>query len=397
MSGPYDLPIKITAVDGMSPILRVIASHLLGINRSFEKMSANAKMALGGGLAVFGGVEALKGIWALAQGSKELLNQQEQLERAGVSHLDVLNLTAEAYERIAKAVPTAAASEILKTVREMRAVTGKDAAGLEAAMVQTPKSLMVDALLSNTFGTGKHGEYYKLLRSAEMKGIATDAKKREEFTDAAFSYITAFGGKLTAQDYQTFARRGGAAFMNADVQKSMGPLSVLMADLGGQAAGTAAMTLQQLQVGAGVMSKQQAKVWEDAGLLDLSKAHATGFGGGKLQLDPGAIKGSLETIGNLPEWIEKYIRPALMKLAGGITIYMNPISARGCQIGTLRNLPRCLAILVSWIRLKKTLGWLDRFSQFRRLIKAMLTTIRLASKPHMKLKNRACFKRLERH
>ena len=105
--------------------------------------------------------------------------------------------------------------------------------------------------------------------------------------------------------------------MNADVQKSMGPLSVLMADLGGSAAGTAAMTLQQLQVGAAVMSKQQAKIWQDAGLLDMSKAHATGFGGGKLQLDPGALKGSLETIGNLPEWIEKYIRPGLMKLAGG--------------------------------------------------------------------------------
>ena len=50
---------------------------------------------------------------------------------------------------------------------------------------------------------------------------------------------------------------------------------------------------------------------------DMSKTHATGFGGGKLQLDPGALKGSLETIGNLPEWIEKYIRPGLMKLAGG--------------------------------------------------------------------------------
>jgi hypothetical protein len=43
----------------------------------------------------------------------------------------------------------------------------------------TAKSLQTDALLSNTFGTEKHGEYYKLLRSAEMKGIATDEKKRE--------------------------------------------------------------------------------------------------------------------------------------------------------------------------------------------------------------------------
>lgn len=32
MSGPYDLAIKITAVDGISPVLGVIAAHLLGIN-----------------------------------------------------------------------------------------------------------------------------------------------------------------------------------------------------------------------------------------------------------------------------------------------------------------------------------------------------------------------------
>jgi hypothetical protein len=260
MTGPYETMITLTCRDGVSPVLRDIARLSLLLNGNFEKMSKTMKTAVGGGIAVFGGVEAIKGMMALAKGSKELLNQQEQLERAGVSHLDVLKLTEQAYKDISKAVPTAAASEILKTVREMRAVTGNDAGGLQANIAQTPKALMVDALLANTFGKEhQSGEYYKLLRSAEMKGIATDAKKREEFTDAAFSYITAFGGKLTANDYQVFARRGGAAFMNADVQKSMGPLSVLMADLGGSGAGIAAMTLQQLQVGAATMSKQQPR------------------------------------------------------------------------------------------------------------------------------------------
>ena len=220
-----------------------------------RRSTTRIKTAVFGGLAVFGGVEALKGMWELANGSKALLDQQEQLGRAGMDHLSVLRLTADAYRDIAKAVPTAAVSEVLKTTREMRAILGPNAS-LGQLEAQTQKALQVDALRANTFGKNhQSGDYYKLLRAEEMKGIATDAKKREEFTDAAFGYITSFGGKLTANDYQTFARRAGAAFMNVDIQKSMGPLSVLMADLGGSAAGTAAMTLQQLQVGAATMSK----------------------------------------------------------------------------------------------------------------------------------------------
>ena len=187
MSGPYDLAIKLSCVDAFSPAIAIIGKKLLGLEGTLKDIE-KAKKAVFGGLAVFGGVEALKGMWDLAQ--------QEQLGRAGMAHLDVLRLTADAYRDIAKAVPTAQASEVLRTAREMRAILGPSAS-LGQLEGQTAKALQVDALLANTFGKDHQaGEYYKLLRSAEMKGIATDAKKREEFTDAAFGYITSFGGKL---------------------------------------------------------------------------------------------------------------------------------------------------------------------------------------------------------
>jgi hypothetical protein len=176
--------------------------------------------------------------------------------------------------------------------------------------------MMVDTLLSNTFGKTMEGEYYKLLRSAEMKGISTDPKKLEEFTDAAFSYITAFGGKLTANDFQTIARRGGTAWMNTKPE-ALGPLAVMAADLGGSGAGTTLMTLQQLQMGSGTLSKQQGEVLEKLGLLDMSKVTRTGFGGGKLQVGVGGMKGSIEHMGDLPGWIKDVVYPAIMKAAGG--------------------------------------------------------------------------------
>ena len=284
---------------------------LEGTLKDLEK----AKKAVFGGLAVFGGVEALKGMWELAKGSKELLNQQEQLGRAGMSHLDVLRLTADAYRDIAKAVPTAQASEVLRTAREMRAIVGPNASLAQLEATST-KALQVDALLSNTFGTEKHGEYYKLLRSAEMKGIATDDAKREALTDAAFSYITAFGGKLTANDFQTMARRGGTAWMNAKPEL-IGPIAILGAELGGQTAGQTLMTLQQLQMGANTLSKQQGEILKQAGLLDMSKVTATGFGGGRLQVGPGGILGSDKYAGDLPGWIKNVVYPHIMEAAHG--------------------------------------------------------------------------------
>jgi hypothetical protein len=99
--------------------------------------------------------------------------------------------------------------------------------------------------------------------------------------------------------------------------EAFGPAAVAMADLGGSAAGTAMMTLQQLQQGTMTLSKQQADTLRAAGLLDMSKTTCTRFGGGRLQLKPGAIRGSLEYMGDLPGWVKDVVYPHMMRLAHG--------------------------------------------------------------------------------
>jgi hypothetical protein len=312
----YKIGVSIALHNGISPALAIIGRDLLGLKTKIgdiEKSFGGWARAIGGVAGIMAGSGLIEGVAKIAKHGEELLNQQEKLMRSGVSLNATLGLQADYYERIAKAIPTSTGAEYLKTLNELRAVTGS----VEGATNLAPKALMVDTLLSNTFGHESHGEYYKLLRSAEMKGISTDAARLEQFTDAAFSYITAFGGKLTAGDFQTLARRGGTAFMNTDIAKALGPIAVLTADLGGDAAGTALMTLQQLQMGANTLSKQQATQLAELGLLDMSKATKTGFGGGRLQLQPGAIKGSLQHVGDLPGWIKDVVYPALEKASHG--------------------------------------------------------------------------------
>jgi hypothetical protein len=301
MSDIYKVSVAMVLQNGVSPMLAVIGRDLMGLHTKIKGVEEGfggwaSRLKAVAGVLASGAI--LGGLTKIAEHGEKLLDQQD---RQGSY-----------YDKIAKAVPTSTASEYLKTVNELRAVTGTTA-GAEAL---APKAMMVDTLLSNSLGREVHGEYYKLLRSAEMKGISTDPAKLEAFTDQAFRMITAFGGKLSADDFQTLARRGGTAFMNAKPE-AIGPLGVLAADLGGSAAGTTLMTLQQLQTGANTLSRQQADTLANLGLLDLSKTTKTGFGGSKLQLQPGAITGSLEHVGDLPGWIKEVVYPALLKAAHG--------------------------------------------------------------------------------
>jgi hypothetical protein len=115
--------------------------------------------------------------------------------------------------------------------------------------------------------------------------------------------------------------------MNAKPE-ALGPIAVVAADIGASGAGTTLMTLQQLQMGANTLSKQQGEVLENLGLLDMSKVTRTGFGGGRLQVGAGGIKGSLEHMGDLPGWIKDVVYPAIEKAAHGDEAQMQALIAK---------------------------------------------------------------------
>jgi hypothetical protein len=314
----YEIFTKITMQNAVSGVLAAILKDVVGLEggiknlaKSLEGINKTSLAMLGSG-GIIGGYAGLKIVEKVSEHGAKLLDQQDKLQRGGISYNETLKLQANYFAQIAKSIPTSTAAEYLKTINELRSVTGTTA----AAVALAPRALMADALLSNTLGGDQSGSFYKLMRSDEMKGITTNPAKLAQLTEQAFSYITAFGGKLTPQDFQTFARRGGTAWMNMKPE-AFGPAAIAMADLGGSSAGTAMMTLQQLQQGTMTLSRQQAETLEKAGLLDMSKVAKTGFGGGRYQLEPGAILGSLKYMGDLPGWVKNIVYPHMMAAAGG--------------------------------------------------------------------------------
>lgn len=347
MAIPYELAAKITLQDELSGKLALIAKNFLHLDGTIAKIAGDMKLlgpiatAAAGGLAMLASEKIISGIWSLAKASDELLNKQEQLARAGVSYNEILRAQGDYYNRIARQVPTSTADQFLDVMKDLRAVTGSTAKAEKLA----PRALQMNALINNTLGRNAGDSYYQLLRAGEMKGIATDPAKLKQFTDEAASLIIGFGGKLTAQDYQTFARRAGASWINSSLNmNTLGPLSVFMADVGGSTAGQTTMSLYQLMSGSMTLSKQQAAMFSQLGLLDMSKATATGFGGSRYQLAPGAIAGSMQFSHDLPGWIEHVLRPALEKASHGDQNLENALIAK---IAPNRNAARMIQMFTN--------------------------------------------------
>jgi hypothetical protein len=317
-SAPYEIGIKIGMANGLSPILALLAKEVLGLNGKVEKLQATFKslnkqsLLLGGGLSIAAGTALAKSIMSVADASKDLLNQQDRLGRAGLSQVEVLKLQATYYEKIAKAIPTASADEFLKTVGELRSVTGS----LGEASDLSQKALKMDALIANTTGVkGNSSEFYKLLRAGELKGVGTDSAAIEHFSDLAYKYIIAGGGKLTPDAYLQFAKQGASAWIGANVDKEMPAVAAMISDLGGQRAGTAFNQLHNLQIGAHQYSKQQLEELQGLGIVDMSKVHMGA--GGHVQTEPGALRGSLDYYDNEAGWVKDILWPAVQKAAGG--------------------------------------------------------------------------------
>ena len=318
----YKIGIQILMRDGVSPVLSHLSTKLLGVHKSVKDIEGGFnrwKVALMGAGAVMAGGAILGGLSKIAAKGSELLNQQNQMARLGIAQSKIAAMTANYYASVAKAVPTSTVEEYLATVKELRAVLGSTGEAEQFA----PRALMFDALLSNVMGKKVHGELYRLLRAGELKGIATDPAKLNDLIQQAYSYIAAFGGKLTAGMIQNLAVRGGTAWMNADLKKAFGPMAVLAAEMGASGGGgnsspgVVLYQLQQLMMGAHTLSKQQFNVLRSLGLIDASKVKATGFGGSRYQLAPGAIVGSLQYAGNVPGWAKNVVWPALMKASHG--------------------------------------------------------------------------------
>jgi hypothetical protein len=309
MAEVFKIGVEIALAGTIVQGLEAISGRLLGIDRQVKLIGAGFRTwgAVLGGLSIAGGAGILGGLKAIADHGEKLIHQQNAIYRATKDWQGVVDLTGAAYDGITRAVPTAAAHDVLRAYNELRTVVG------DRALASTPMSLKMESVLGNLTGKDAEGEGYKLWRALEMKGITiSNPELANKLAVMMVQAIAGSGGKVDAGTFQQLARRGGAAWIGA-TPEAIGPYSVAAADLGGDGAGTALMTLRQLLTGAVSISRQQLDVLQQAGLIDMSKVKKVP-GSNTMQVAPGAITGSAEGQNNIYGWMQ-LIAPTLHKLA----------------------------------------------------------------------------------
>lgn len=313
MANVYQIGVAISLSGNILQGLQAISKHLLGIHTQVGQVQGGFSrwaLAVGGVGAIAGGVSILEGLKKVTEHNDKLLHQQNALYRATQNWQGVVALTGTAYDKITKAVPTATASDVLRSVNELRSVTGS----MESATAISPMSLKMEAILNNLTGKDAEGEGFKLWRALEMKGITvSDPAMASKLALQMVQNIAGSGGKIDASTYQDLAKRGGAAWIGA-TPDAINRYSVAAADLGGATAGTAIMTLDQLRTGATTLSRQQLQVLEESGLINMSKVHKIP-GSNAMNIEPGAMFKGSEDQGNLYQWAQD-IAPKLHEFAG---------------------------------------------------------------------------------
>lgn len=145
----YRVGVELAMSGNLAQALGAITANMgnmLGLQGKLTRGFQAWRPAILGAVAAFAGFESLKGLFHIAQASKDLLNQQDQLARSGLKLNDILRIQGNFYEKISKTVPTASAADFLKSVGEMRAITGPGSEALDEASRLATKALMVDTL-----------------------------------------------------------------------------------------------------------------------------------------------------------------------------------------------------------------------------------------------------------
>jgi hypothetical protein len=249
--------------------------------------------------------------WKAMHASEELQDQQDKMRRQGRTEGQIANITDQAFNDITKQVPTASASEIVKSVAELTFTRGSFEGGVDAVV----PAMKVDALISNATGAKTEGQGFQMYRALEEKLVTQDKPHMDKLLGLMAQGTIATGGKVSGADWFTFARRAKTSWIGASDEEIGTVIPTLIQSLGASTAGTAYQTMHMSLLGAGTLSKQQYEALGQLHLIDESKV--THDKGGRVNVGPGGIIGSLETHADQSKWGRNYLAPAIAALPEG--------------------------------------------------------------------------------
>lgn len=282
--------------------------HMGRVGGSIPVYGGHAHASGPGNAGIIGGGIAGYVAWKAMHAAEELQDEQDKMRRQGRSEEQIRSITERAFEQITRQVPTATASDVLKSTAELTFTKGN----FDDAVNSTAQALKIDALISNATGTKVEGQGFKMYRALEEKLVTQDKAHTDRLLGIMAQGTIATGGRVTGSDWFTFAKRAGVSWIHQDDAFVGTVVPTLIQSLGADTAGTALMTMYQTLMGAGTLSKQQYEAFDKLGLIDPDKV--THDKGGRVNVQPGGIRGAIESKGNLATWGRNFLAPALQRV-----------------------------------------------------------------------------------
>ena len=319
MAIPYDVAVRLSAVNGLSPVIATLAKEFAGLGarvKDIEGGWTRIKTVMLGVAAVAGSVELGKGMTKVLDAGGELVKQQTLLGNMGVSAAEIAETSAKAQLATHEVIGTTIAENI-KGMREMMGVMPD----LKEAQDKYIPTMRAAKVLESLTGTPADQSLQTLAKAIELRGGGTDPKtgkldpeRFEHEAESAVRAIIASGGMVNADKLLMAMQQAGPmakAVDNADTFYK-GILTAMM-DMGGRRAGTA-LTAVGRQLLGGKMGKGTAEEMQRIGILKEGMWHASGTG---TYVKPGDFVGEdilKDSNKGVSAWFKEVLIPAFKNM-----------------------------------------------------------------------------------
>ncbi len=279
MSDIYRIAVRLTMESNAPAFLASLAQQLLHVHANVRDLEGGllrlnrVKLAIGGGLAIAGGVAMLDVLKKMTDQAKELSHELASVGNMRMGALAGASLMGRADEtarRTTTQVPGSTESGNVRLFGESYSMFGEDgAAAINARLARFGQAI-----------GGSTGDYhgaeeglYAMLRSGDLMGKLVneqthkvDPDKLTGYLDTASKMIAATHGKVNTGTFLAMAQQGGPALSTMSEEGLMS-MAMVAQGMGGFRAGTAMSSLKQQMVG-GTMGKAQAQALESMGLIN---------------------------------------------------------------------------------------------------------------------------------
>ncbi|GAN66922.1 phage tail tape measure protein [Acetobacter orientalis] len=315
MADVYRVGVAIGMTDNATQVLQALSRNILGVNMQAEKLEGGlnrAKLAALGLTGVLAGGATLAGMAKLVGAGKEFVHQQSLMMQAGVSHRDIAQATASAWQAASNVIGSSAEKNIA-LVADLRNQLGS----MQEAVTVLPQVAQMGVVLQNLTGQDQEKAGFTAIRYLDQRGALVDPKTHEISTAHLTQQMRLLEGiavgtrgragpdQLLA--FQQYARLAGASLSDVGL---MNLAPVIAASGSASSVGTQLSSLQQQLVG-GVMTSAGARWLERLGLMDGRRVHEGR--GGHLTLDPGALTGASQLQSDPVSWVRDNLIPALRR------------------------------------------------------------------------------------